>query len=86
MRPRAFRNRFEPRKPRHRLLKFALGLLAVALLAVLLVFGVLVGAAMLLGGLLLRAWRQRQRPIARPARVVEGEYRVVAKPALHAGG
>lgn len=74
---------FAPRKPRHPLLRAAFGLLGLGLLAVLLVFGLFVGAAMLASGLLVRLLRQRGKPIAarRPG-VVEGEYRVVKKPGL----
>ena len=79
----ALRNLFAPRKPRHPLLKFAFGLVGVALLAVLVVIGLFVGVAMLLGGAMLRLLRIGGRPAARPAtRVVEGEYHVVGKPAL----
>jgi hypothetical protein len=79
----ALRNLFAPRKPRHPLLKLAFGLVGVALLAVLVVIGLFVGVAMLLGGAMLRLLRIRGRPGVRPAtRVVEGEYRVVGKPTL----
>jgi hypothetical protein len=37
---------------------------------------------MLAVGLLSRLWRRRGKPIAVPARTLEGEYRVVRKPAL----
>lgn len=71
---------FAPRKPRHPLLRLLLGLVGVALLAVLLVVGLVVGAAMLTGGLLWRLWRQRGKPVATDERVVDAEYRVVSKP------
>ena len=71
---------FAPRKPRHPLSRAAVGLLGLALLAVLLVFGVVVGAAMLAVGLVRRLLRSR-KPQARPGRVVDAEYRVVDKPA-----
>lgn len=45
---------FAPRKPRHPLMRIAFGLAGVALLLVLLVIGVFVGAAMLVGGVLMR--------------------------------
>lgn len=70
---------FAPRKPRHPLLRLLLGLVGVALLAVLLVVGVIVGAAMLAGGLLWRLLRQRGKPVATDKRVVDAEYRVVPK-------
>lgn len=74
-----------PAKPRNPLLKLVLGLVGVALLAVLLVFGLFIG----LGMLLFAAVRRMLRPAATaPARVdgaIEGEYRVVEKqqPSLH---
>ena len=53
------------------------------MLAVLLVFSVFVGAAMIAAGLLVEAVAgQRGKPIAARSRVVEGEYRVVRKPVL----
>jgi hypothetical protein len=73
---------FAPRKPRHPLLRLALGLLGLGLLALLVVFGVFVGAAMLAAGLLLRLWKQRGKPIARDRNVVDGQYRMVDKPRL----
>ena len=85
----AVRNLFAPRKPRHPLLRIAVGLVGLALLAVLVVIGLFVGVAMLAGGLLLRLLRTRGQPIARAARdsrVVEAEYRVVGKTALPSGG
>lgn len=75
---------FEPRKPRHRLLRFALGIVGLGLLVLLVMFGVVVGAAMLVAGLAYRLWSRRGKPIARDARVVDGEYRVIAKPVLPA--
>ena len=76
---------FAPRKPRHRVLRVALALFGVALLAVLLVFGLMIGAAMLGGGLLYRLWQQRGKPVAKSARTLEAEYRVLRKPVLTAG-
>lgn len=78
------RNAFEPRKPRHPLVRVAFGLVGLALLAVMVVFGVLVGAAMIAAGLLYRLWRSRTAPVARDAhrQVVDGEYRVVDRAAL----
>lgn len=84
-RRRGFDAVFAPRKPRHRLLRVALTLFGVAVLAVLLAFGLVIGATMLAIGLLLRLWRQRGKPMAAPARTLEGEYRIVRKPALTAG-
>ncbi len=77
----AFRSAFAPRKPRHPLLRLALGLLGLGVLCVLVFFSVFVGAAMIAAGLLYRLIKQRGKPVARD-RVVEGEYQVVRKPAL----
>lgn len=76
---------FAPRKPRHRVLRVLLALFGVALLAVLLVFGLMIGAAMLGGGLLYRLWRQRGKPVAKQTRPLDAEYRVLRKPMLTAG-
>ncbi|MCD9047708.1 MULTISPECIES: hypothetical protein [unclassified Luteimonas] len=72
---------FAPRKPRHPLLRIGIGLVGLALLAVLLVFGVVIGAGMLAVGLVSRALRQRARPVA-PADVLDAEFRIVDKPLL----
>ena len=77
----AFRNAFAPRKPRHPLLRLGIGLLGLAVLAVLVFVSVFVGAAMIAGGLLYRLLRQRGKPVARD-HAMEGEYRVVRKQAL----
>ena len=78
------RNLFEPRKPRNPLVRIALGLLGIAILAVLIVGGIFVGAAMILGGI---AWKLLAARKARAVRkadptVVDAEYRVVRKAAL----
>ncbi|MEZ0469575.1 hypothetical protein [Luteimonas salinilitoris] len=75
---------FSPRKPRHPLLRLAFGLLGLALLAVLLVFGVVIGAAMLTAGLAMRLLRQREQPDAGRQRrgALDGEFRIVDKPLL----
>lgn len=75
---------FAPRKPRHPLMRVLAGLVGVALLALLVVAGLFVGAAMLAAGLLLRLWKQRGKPLARErqADVVDAEYRVLDKGAL----
>lgn len=78
------RSAFAPRKPRHPLLRVLLGLVGLGLLLVLLAASVLVGVAMLTAGVLYRLWRLRGKPVARDARVVDGEYRVVGKPVLPA--
>ena len=72
------RNAFSaPRKPRHRALRVVLGLVGLALLAVLVMFGLFVGAAMIAAGLLVKLWKQRGKSVARDARVLDGEFRVV---------
>lgn len=72
---------FEPRKPRHRVLRVALGVLGVVVLAGLVVVGAVVGAAMLLGGLTLAMLRNlRRQPKA--ASVMSAEYRVIDDPRL----
>ncbi len=82
----AFRAGFTPRKPRHPLVRVVLGLVGLGLLAVLVFFSVFVGAAMLAVGLLYRLWARRGRPVGRDAnvdsKVVDGQCRVVDKPAL----
>ncbi|KRG37432.1 hypothetical protein ARC78_16130 [Stenotrophomonas pictorum JCM 9942] len=79
-----FRNLFAPRKPRNPLVRVALGLLGLAILAVLIVGGLFVGAAMILVGI---GWKLLASRKARPLResdptVVDAEYRVVRKAAL----
>ena len=76
------RSVFVPRKPRHRLLRFALGVIGLALLAMLVMFGVVVGATMLVAGVAYKLLVRRAKPIARDPRIVDAEYRVVAKPLL----
>ncbi|HEY0332131.1 MAG TPA: hypothetical protein VGC74_00250 [Stenotrophomonas sp.] len=77
------RTLFQPRKPRHPLIRLAAGLVGLAILAVLIFFSVFVGAAMILVGI---GWKllSRSRRVAaeQPRDVVEGEYRVVRKQAL----
>ena len=73
-----------PRRPRHRWLRFVLGFAGVGLLLALLFVSVFVGIAMLAAGMLLRLWKQRGKPIARPARgnSIDGDFRVVGKAQL----
>ena len=75
---------FAPRKPRHGLLRLVLGVVGLGLLAVLVVFGVVVGAAMLAAGVLFKLARGRGSLAARPCdeRVVDAEYRVITRPLL----
>lgn len=76
------RTLFEPRKPRHPLVRLAVGLAGLAILAVLIFFGVFVGAAMILVGVTWKLLSRARRDAAPRRDVVEGEYRVVRKPAL----
>ena len=73
---------FSPRKPRTPLLRVALGLVGLALLAVLVFFSVFVGAAMIAAGLAWKLLRGRQARTAASGRVVDAEYRVLRKPVL----
>lgn len=75
---------FSPRKPRHPLLRLAVGVAGIALLAVLLVFGVVIGAAMLAAGLAMRLLGRRGRIAAAQRRpdAIDGDYRVVDKALL----
>lgn len=74
----------EPRKPRHRVARVALGLVGVVVLAALLVVGIVVGAAMILGSLGWRLLRGPGRPVQPTARanVFDASYRVVDRPML----
>lgn len=76
------RSAFEPRKPRHRLLRFVLGLAGLALVVMLVMAGVVVGATMLVVGLAYKLFVRRGKPVARDPRIVDAEYRVVDKPLL----
>ena len=77
-----FRNAFAPRKPRHPLLRIAIGLLGLGVVLTLVFVSVFVGVAMLAAGVLVRLVRMRGQPVARDHRVVDGQYRVIGKPAL----
>ncbi|MBH1839801.1 hypothetical protein I5W21_09055 [Stenotrophomonas maltophilia] len=79
-----FRTLFAPRKPRHPLVRVAVGLLGLAILAAMVFIGVFVGAAMIMVGLAWKLLASRKPVAARPVdpTVVEGEYRVVRKPVL----
>ena len=51
-------------------------------LGLLLVAGVFIGVAMLIGGMLWRLWARRGKPMARPAarpNSIDGDFRVVGK-------
>lgn len=65
-----------PRRPRHPLLRLAVGAIGLALLLGLLFVSVFVGLVMLAGGMLWRLWAQRGKPIAATrARTIEGQFR-----------
>ncbi len=72
-----------PRRPRHRVLRIALGAMGVALLVALLFVSVFVGMAMLGAGMLLRLWQKRAKPIS-VSRVdsIDADYRVLSKARL----
>ena len=76
-----------PRRPRHRWLRFVLGVAGVGLLLALLFVSVFVGIAMLAAGMLWRLWARRGRPLARTtgatrANSIDGDFRVVGKAQL----
>ena len=78
--------RFAPRRPRHPLVRVFVGLLGAALLALLVVFGLFVGVAMLALTAGWKLWRtlgapSRPRSVEAPATaIIDGEYAVVRKP------
>ncbi|GAB3381513.1 hypothetical protein [Lysobacter fragariae] len=76
-----FEQFFAPRKPRHRLLRVVFGLIGLALLALLVMFGLFVGAAMVVAGVVYKLWKQRGKPVARDG-AIDAEYRVVTRPVL----
>lgn len=76
-----FGGMFAPRKPRHPLARVAVGLLGLALLAVLLAVGIVFGTAMLALGLARRVLGRRPARPARRGTVLDAEYRVVDRPA-----
>ena len=92
MQARAFRFdsfRFSPRKPRSPLLRVLFSLVGLALLALLVFFGLFVGAAMLVIGLAWRLLQRSQRHRSEAARtgdghIVDAEYRVIDRPQLPA--
>ena len=75
------RSRFAARRPRHPLARIALGLIGLSLLLVLVVVGVFVGMAMLLGAAVWRALKSDGKPQA-AGRVIEGEFRHARDQAL----
>ena len=76
---------FTPRKPRHRLVRIAIGVLGLCLLLALVFLGVFVGAAMVAVGVLWKVLKSRGKPVATRGDAVDGEYRVVPRQALPSG-
>ena len=74
-----------PAKPRNPLVKLALGLVGVMLLAVLVVFGLVIGLGMLLFAAVRRMLRPAQPAADHVPGAIDGEYRIVEKqqPSLH---
>lgn len=64
---------------RNVVLRVLMGLLGLAVLAVLVFVSVFVGAAMIAAGLLARLWKRRGQPSRGRGEVVDAEYRVVGK-------
>jgi hypothetical protein len=71
----------EPRKPRHRVLRVLLALAGLVRHGVFIVAALAVGTVMIVGGL---AWKLLRRgpAVPRGVRVIDGSYRVVARPML----
>ncbi len=70
---------FTPSKPRHPLLRLLLGLLGVALLALLVVGGLFVGLGMLLFAAVRRMMRAPATEPARVEGVIDGQFSVIDK-------
>jgi len=70
-----------PSKPRSPLMRLLFGLMGLLLLAFLLVFGIFVGAAMLLFAAARRLLASRKPPVAvnQANDVIDGQFRVVSK-------
>lgn len=75
---------FRPCKPRSPLLRVMLGLMGVAVLALLVVFGLVLGLGMLLFAASRRLLRPAT-PTATHAQVIDGEYSVVRSPSAPSG-
>ena len=70
---------YRPHKPRNPWLKVLLGLVGVVLLALLVVFGLVIGLGMLLFAATRRLLRAHASARAAAPDVIEGEYAVVSK-------
>lgn len=71
---------YRPHKPRNPLLRLGLGLLGVAVLGLLIVFGLFIGLGMLLFAAVRRLMRPRDAAAAPvDPSVIDGEYQVVRK-------
>lgn len=68
---------FSSRALRNPVVRVLCAMLGLALLSVVLVFGVLVGALMIAFGLLRRALSHKAPATNAPGNVIDGEYRVV---------
>jgi uncharacterized protein (DUF58 family) len=74
--------RYSPSKPRSTLLRILLGTAGVLILLFLLVFGVFIGAGMLLFAATRRLMKRRQPSVVKNAadnNVIDAEYRVINK-------
>ena len=69
-----------PSKPRHPLMRVLVGLLGLALLLVLVAFGLVLGLGMLLFAGVRRLFGAHRRPATPRADVIEGEYTRVRDP------
>lgn len=76
---------FAPRKPRHPLLRATFALLGLAVLVVLVFFGLFIGAAMIGAGLAFRLWQSRTKPVASGRPALEAEYQVMRRRSLPTG-
>lgn len=76
------RHIFQPRKPRHPLVRVAAGIVGLGILALLVFLSVFVGAAMILAGVAWKLLSKSGTQTPADPTVVEGEYRVVSKPTL----
>lgn len=78
--------RFAPRRPRHPLVRLLLGLIGAAVLALLVMFGLFVGVAMLALTAGWKLWRSLAAPAPSQAidsassATIDGEYAIVHKP------